>query len=150
MEKLYKYIGSLEGIELHKETFRNSFFSNAPEVVLNAALVILDFTDKSAADIKNTINNNDKLETYCNKHDYVIYNKESVCLGLRSYFIASAAVKEKFAEYCSFKEAADAACKRYTREHTEEAPETVNKALAAIIEKHGTYYNEFLKATKEI
>ena len=150
MEKLYKYIESLQGIELYKETFRNSFFSNAPEVVLNAALVILDFTDKDPADIKNMINNNDKIETFCNKHNYVIYNKESVCLGLTSYFIARAAEKEKFAEYCSFREAADAACKRYTREHMEEAPETVKKALTAIIEEHGNYYNEFLQATKEI
>ena len=150
MEKLYKYIESLQGIELHKETFRNSFFSNAPEIVLNSALVILDFTDKDPADIENMINNNDKIETYCNKYDYVIYNKESVCLGLRSYFIASAADKEKFADYCSFKEAADAACKRYTREHAQEAPETVKKALTAIIDEHGTYYNEFLKYTREI
>ena len=161
MEKLYNYLLKI-GVEerpkhhhdnppavFYREQYGDpDYFRNAPNFIYPGAVVALDYNAEAPQEYFKTLREIEKkLETYCSRYAYRYTRRP--CYGVVFYTIHRAADVETADSYYRFRDAARREFEQYFHIATErgETSAEIEATAAAIMDKYGAAYSEFLAAT---
>lgn len=144
MKKLISYIEKniVPGMEYRPATCGNDYFEGIPAPVYTTLYFALDYTT-SPDEILAMSRAESKIEKYCNRYDYDIYNY-SGAPGYRWFTIAKHEDRETYEYYQTYVNASVNECEQLR--HDKGFYPGIGYDMQKIMEEHEQGYKEFLKA----
>ena len=142
MEKLFKYLDKI-GADYKPEKIGYNYFTNVIPVVRDVAIVSFDYSGGSDR-VRDVACQRDKIERYCKRYGYRIYNRCSV-LGQSWFFVAKNSDYEAVSYMGEFVRRSVAACKKLNHLYrsgctTIKSDSELNNKMKLIMDRFGREY----------
>ena len=144
LNNLFLYLDKI-GLDHRPEKIGSTYFYNVPPMVFNVAIVSIDYDTTTPEEMKRQERAEKKLETYCKKYGYMIYNRHSTP-GYRFFYVADTEQYYALDYLNMFVTESHDKCIQYMHEHHGEPDAEVNAEVKKIMNYYGNMYNDAIKA----
>ncbi len=151
MNKLINYINKigLTPDQYQPETYGSNYFKNA-KCSYKAIIIYLDYTTYDPRELE-AINN--KIEKYCNRYNYCIFNTGAIP-GIRYYSIMKNADRDEMQIYLSHEQSSVYDCEKIINDYTRTGrrnthPAELENKLKEVMQQHEQFLLDHLRELKK-